>query len=225
MTHSQYQKILIEIAEAAKKCGRNPDEVKLVAVTKTVEWGQVQPLYHAGHRDFGENRVVDALNKQFVAPDDCRWHFIGTLQSNKVRKVLGKFALIHSVDSVALAKKISEVSQEMGKVTPILLQVNVSGEGTKHGLSREEWKQHFCEVIDLPGIKVEGLMTMAPETNDINVIRKTFSGLRNFRDELVKLCRHKIELKELSMGMSGDFKIAIEEGATIVRIGSALFGG
>jgi pyridoxal phosphate enzyme (YggS family) len=195
--------------------GRDPNDVQIVAVTKGVAWKDVLPLYQLGHRDFGENRVADALAKQAEAPPDCRWHFIGTLQMNKVRKVGGKFTLIHSVDSVALAQKLSEVSVEMGVVTSILLQVNISGETTKHGLSAEQWKAAFDEVLALPGLQIKGLMTMAPAEGDEQVVRNCFKGLRLLRDEL--------RLDQLSMGMSGDFRLAIEEGATMIRVGSALF--
>lgn len=222
MDHSHYQKVLKEIASAAKGCGRNPAEVRLVAVTKTVDWELALPLYAAGQRDFGENRVADALEKKGVAPNDCRWHLIGTLQSNKVRKAVGNFVLIHSVDSVELAKKISDVSLEQGIVTEVLLQANVSGEGTKHGLSAGEWTEHFHEVLALPGIKIKGLMTMAPETDNQEIIRSCFRGLRLLRDSLQTQLPGS-DLKELSMGMSSDFKIAIEEGATLLRIGTALW--
>lgn len=219
---NQYQNVLKEIAAAAKGCSRDPSNIRLIAVTKTVDWEKVLPLYEAGQRDFGENRVVDALEKKGSAPDDCRWHLIGTLQSNKVRKVVGNFVLIHSVDSVELAKKISDVSLEQGIVTEVLLQANVSGEGTKHGLSAGEWMEHFHEVLAFPGIQVKGLMTMAPETDDKEIIRNCFSELRLLRDAL-QTRFPTADLRELSMGMSSDFKIAIEEGATLLRIGSALW--
>ena len=217
-----YLKILDEISRTARSCGRDPADIKLVAVTKTVGWDKILPLYDAGQRDFGENRVSDALEKKVIAPKDCRWHLIGSLQSNKVRKAIGNFVLIHSVDTPELAKKLSDASVEAGVVTSILLQVNISGEGSKHGLSAGEWIVKFQDIHHLPGIKIEGLMTMAPMTEDLGTIRSCFRGLRELRDEMKKLYP-TTPLKELSMGMSGDFKIAIEEGATLVRIGSALF--
>lgn len=215
LNNEKYTQIKEEISEAAVAAGREPESIKLVAVTKGQSWENVAPLYTAGQRDFGESRVEEAFDKQIIAPADCRWHFIGNLQSKKVRKVIGKFALIHSVDSLELARKISQCSTEEGTVTSILLEANTSGESSKHGLSPAAWRDCFAEVKELKGIQVEGLMTMAPLTNDEGVIRHCFSELRELRDTL--------QLKELSMGMSRDFKLAIMEGATIVRIGTSLF--
>ena len=137
MTGDNYIRICEEISEAAIRSGREPKEVALVAVTKGVPWEQAAGLYHQGQRDFGENRLQEAFDKQNMAPADCRWHFIGSLQSNKVRKVIGKFVLVHSVDTIELARKLSLCSQEAGVVTSILLQVNTSGEKSKHGMKVE----------------------------------------------------------------------------------------
>lgn len=215
VSSSPYQSIREEIASTAKKCGRDASEISLIAVTKQVDWPTANHLYQEGQREFGENRVKDALEKIKEAPKDCRWHFIGNLQLNKVRKVVGKFALIHSVDSFELAKKISEVSEEMGVVTSILLQANTSGEISKNGLTPDEWKQCFAKVSNLHNLKIEGLMTMAPLVDDQKVIRNCFAELRKLGEAL--------HLTHLSMGMSNDYKIAIEEGATFVRVGTALF--
>lgn len=209
-----YQNVKSQIVEAAQQCGRDPREITLVAVSKGYPWEHVQPLYQAGCRDFGESHVQDALQKMSGANSDIRWHFIGTLQKNKVNKVIGHFFLIHSVDSLELAQKISSSSQEKEVTTPILLQVNTSGESTKHGLTVEEWRRAFEIVIQLPAIRVEGLMTMAPFVQDEATIRRCFERLRKFKEEL--------SLQHLSMGMSNDYKLAIAEGATILRIGSAL---
>lgn len=184
--------------------------VKIVAVSKGCSLEQILALYEVGCRDFGESRVQEALLKIEKAPKDIRWHFIGKLQKNKVRKVIGKFFLIHSVDSFDLAEKISQVSQEMNVVTSILFEVNTSGEPSKSGFKPEE-----VRLINLSGISLKGLMTMAPLTDNIHIIRKTFSDLRLLRD--------KLGLKELSMGMSSDYWIAIEEGATMLRLGSCIF--
>jgi pyridoxal phosphate enzyme (YggS family) len=188
-----------------------PKNVKLVAVTKNVPVEDISLVYELGCRDFGENRVQDALPKIEELPPDIRWHFIGTLQKNKVKKVVGNFALIHSVDSVELAQEISK----QGIDTSILLQVNTSGEESKQGFTEDEFRRDLAMIQKMPYIQVKGLMTMAPLTEDVDQIRMCFRRLRELRDEL--------GLKELSMGMSHDYKIAIEEGATIVRIGSAIF--
>jgi pyridoxal phosphate enzyme (YggS family) len=211
-----YQRLLAHIAEVALKCGRDPAEIKLVAVSKGFSWEHVDPAYRAGCRDFGENRIQEALPKIDSAPEDIRWHLIGTLQKNKVKMAVDTFALIHSVDSIELAVKISEAAQEAGEVCSILLQVNTSGEVSKHGLSEAEWERHLPALLTMPRLRIEGLMTMAPMTEDIPLIRRCFANLRQMRDRL------KLP-PTLSMGMSHDYSIAIEEGATLLRIGSALF--
>lgn len=216
-----YAHVKREISVAAQKAGRDPSSITLVAVTKTVPWEKISRLYELGQRDFGESRVVDALNKIAEAPKDCRWHMIGTLQSNKVRKVLGNFVLIHSVDTPALAKKISDVSHEMNITTEILLQVNTSGESSKHGLAPESWLPAIEEVFSYPHLKISGLMTMAPLVEDEKLVRKCFADLRLFRDKLAQMTKHPLPI--LSMGMSHDFAWAIAEGATHVRIGTALW--
>lgn len=214
--------LLKEIATLARDAGRDPTEITLIAVTKNYPLEHVLPAYHSGCRHFGENRVQEALSKIEEAPSDLHWHLIGTLQKKKVPKVIGKFALIHSVDTPNLAQKISICSEEKGLITPILLQVNTSGEETKHGLSQDQWRQALDQIIPLPGIRLDGLMTMAPYTDDTDDIRACFKALRLFRDELQPTIP---TLRHLSMGMSHDYPIAIAEGATLLRIGSALFGG
>ena len=220
---SPYQAIKKEIELSARRCGRNPDEITLVAVTKQVTWQTASKLYDQRQRDFAENRVPEALAKQAEAPQDCRWHFIGPLQTNKLRKFAGKFAFIHSVHDEDLAEKLARVGRDMGISIPILLQANTSGETTKQGLNAESWKACFEKVMSLEGLSVKGLMTMAPLTNDEDAIRKCFRGLRILRDELRIISGNQADLLHLSMGMSHDFKIAIEEGATLLRIGTALF--
>lgn len=192
-------------------------DITLVAVTKHHSVQEIKDLYDAGCRVFGENKLQEALPKIQEMPADCSWHMIGTLQKNKVRKAIESFMLIESVDNPELAEKISSVSQELGQVTPVLLQVNVSEEKSKHGLSINDWKEAYPRVKELPGIRIDGLMTMAPFIDDKPYIRRCFSRLRRLRDELPGIGHH------LSMGMSHDYKEAIAEGATIVRIGSLLF--
>lgn len=218
-----YHRVQEEIATAAQRCGRDPADILLVAVSKGHNWEQVQPAYEAGCRNFGENRLQEALPKISEAPQDVQWHFIGTLQKNKVVKVIHNFSLIHSVDNLELAQKISECSSELGKTTRILLEVNTSGEPTKHGLNTEQWSQVFDTVLALPGIRLEGLMTMAPLTDDEKRIGKCFADLRIFRERLALRAGDKASLQHLSMGMSHDYPLAIAEGATIVRIGTAIF--
>lgn len=183
------------------------NKAKLVAITKGHPWDECRFLYESGLRNFGENRLQEALSKMNEAPQDAKWHFIGTLQKNKVSKVVGKFDLIHSVDSFDLAEKISST----GKAS-ILLQVNIRHQ---HGFTPEELRESFSDLLALPNLSIQGLMTMAPNTNDNTLIRNTFRTLRLLKEEL--------GLKELSMGMSQDWQIALEEGATLLRIGSLLF--
>lgn len=214
---SNYNRLLDSIAEEASKCGRTRQEIELVAVTKNHSAEEVLSLYEAGCRLFGENRLQEALPKVASLPPDCDWHMIGTLQKNKVRKAVEAFAMIESVDTAELATKISVVSCELGIVTPILLEVNVSQESSKHGLSVYGWKSAYEGLCDLPGICLEGLMTMAPFTEDRAFIRRCFAQLRKLREELPGIGQH------LSMGMSHDYVEAIAEGSTILRVGSRLF--
>ena len=217
-----YKKVCDQIHDKAIGCGRDPSEITLVAVTKNIPWDRIVPVYNAGCRDFGENRLQEAMSKQADSHEDVNWHFIGTLQKNKVRKVIERFVLIHSVDTPELAYKIAECSLERGITTKILLEVNTSGERSKHGLSSDEWRKAFEEVVAMKGISIEGLMTMASFVEDEKVIRQSFASLRLLRDELYAFFKVPTFL-HLSMGMSHDFPIAIEEGATLLRIGSAIF--
>jgi PLP dependent protein len=218
-----YRRIKDSIAEAAYKCGRNPEDIQLVAVTKGHPWNDIKPLYAAGCRDFGESRLQEALPKIENAPEDIQWHLIGTLQKNKVLKALESFALIHSVDSYELAVKISDCSREEGTAARILLQVNTSGETTKRGFSVESLKKNFEKVYGLPAIQVEGLMTIAPLVDDERIVRHCFARLWNLRDELIIYGKEGMLLPHLSMGMSRDYPWAIQEGATLLRIGTAIF--
>lgn len=211
----RYQQLQEDIAFCAKKAGRSKAEITLICATKGRTLQQVQMAYAAGAREMGESRVQEALPKMAQLPSDIHWHWIGTLQGNKVNKVVGEVSWIHAVDTPYLAKKISEASQNKGVTTHILLQVNTSGEKTKHGWSIEEWRPHVEYVRALPNIVLEGLMTMAPLNEPVEVIRACFASLRIFAKEL--------KLVHLSMGMSHDYQIAIQEGATFLRIGSLLF--
>ncbi|MEI8124678.1 MAG: YggS family pyridoxal phosphate-dependent enzyme [Parachlamydiaceae bacterium] len=222
MKNDPYIILKEQITAAAQASGRLSNDITLVAVTKTIPWENCSRLYDCGQRDFGEGRLAEALKRKEVAPPDCRWHFIGTLQSNKVRKAIGQFALIHSVDTLPLARKIAQCSIEAELTTKILLQVNVSMEASKHGFSIEELKQNYEEIVSLKGISVEGLMTMAPAGATEDEARYCFASLRHFRDELKERSPPTAPMNELSMGMSQDFLQAIAEGATIVRVGSRL---
>ena len=218
-----YQRLVDEVKTIAQKCQRNPDEIKIVAVSKQQPLDAILNVYRSGCLDFAENRVDEALVKILEAPKEIRWHFIGTLQKNKVSKVIGHYQLIHSVDSIELAKKISMSSEALNLKTNILLQVNTSGELSKHGFSIDSCLANIEELLGLNGIKIQGLMTMAPFVEDEKIIRSCFSKLRELRDEINQKVDQSQKLVHLSMGMTNDYPLAIAEGATLLRIGSKIF--
>lgn len=211
-----------KIAEAASRTGRHPADVELVAVTKTFPVEVIREAVEAGHRLFGENRVQELLSKQPDLPASLRWHLIGHLQSNKVRKVLPAVEAIHSVDSLELAQDINRVAAEVGQFPKIYLEVNVAAEASKHGFSPKQLECVLEDLLRLDRLEIEGLMCVPPVSAEPEDSRKHFIFLREFRDRLEKLAG--IPFPKLSMGMSGDYGIAVEEGATVVRVGSAIFG-
>ena len=218
----RYEAVRRQVADAADHCGRHPEEVTIVAVTKTVGIEEIRAALAAGIRDLGENRVQEFLGKYGLFPE-ARWHFIGTLQTNKVKDVVGRAHLIHSVDSAKLLSHIDRRATEAGVVQPVLLQVNVSGEASKHGFTPDTLPEALEEAAAMDSVEVRGLMTMAPFA-PAEEVRWVFRELREVRDSLHARVADRVELTELSMGMSGDFRVAVEEGATIVRIGRAIFG-
>jgi len=211
------------LAPIRQAIGSQP--VKLIAVTKTATTAQIEEAFQLGVTEFGENRIQNAQKRRADLPPavatNSKWHFIGHLQTNKVKQVVGEFALIHSVDSLRLAQEISEASLKKGIVQPVLLQVKVTADPGKSGFSPEELLELFPSLLDLSGIDIQGLMTMAPYTDDRFVWKRCFSGLKELRDQLSG--QHGIALKELSMGMSDDWEEAIACGATMIRLGRAIF--
>jgi pyridoxal phosphate enzyme (YggS family) len=231
-------RVQARIANAARRVGRAPDEITLVAVTKTHPADVIQTAYQAGLRDFGENRVEEAstkiplLQERLLSSDQPRWHMVGHLQRRKVRLALALFDLIHAVDTLRLAERINRVAEELGKVVPVLLEVNVSGEASKYGFDlsaaggREARAAFWADVegiLALPYLRPRGLMTMAPIVPDPEQARPVFGALRALRDDLNRRFP-QANWRELSMGMTDDFEVAIEEGATMVRIGRAILG-
>ncbi len=213
------------IAAAAHRAGRDAGEVTLVAVSKTVPAGIVRQAYAVGQRHFGENRVQEAEGKLTELADlaDVHWHLIGHLQTNKVKPALGLFHFIESVDSLHLARSLSRHAVAQERVAHVLLEVNVVGEASKYGFSLPEVPKAAEEIVGLPNLKVEGLMTVAPMVTDPEEVRPVFRRLRGLRDELQKRMPAS-RWEHLSMGMTDDFEVAVEEGSTIVRVGRAIFG-
>ncbi len=212
------------IADAAKTAGRDAGSVRLLAVSKTFPAADVLEALAAGQFEFGENRVQELETKVPVCGPETVWHLIGHLQSNKAEKAVGLAEYIHSIDSVKLLDRINAAAEKRGKRQKLLLEVNVSGEESKFGLSDYDALRKTAEhALGLANVQLLGLMTMAPLDADDAVLHATFSGLREFRDRLER--EFSVRLPELSMGMSHDYSVAIAEGATIVRIGTAIFGG
>jgi len=210
------------IAAAARKAGRDPLAVKLVAVSKTVDLERIKEARDAGQKIFGENYLQEARGKIEALGEAASWHFIGHLQSNKAKAAVALFDLIHGVDSLKLARALDAAAARTDKVQDILIQINLGGEETKSGASPDAAPALLREIARLPHLRVAGLMTMPPWFTDPEVVRPYFRGLRELRERLLPL--EICPLPELSMGMSGDFEAAIEEGATLVRIGTAIFG-
>lgn len=209
--------------DAAVKSGRVSAEIQLVAVSKTHPVEAICEAMEAGQRVFGENRVQEFLGKVPLVPASAEWHFIGHLQKNKIRKILPVTTLIHGVDSLELAQGIDRIAEELGLRPRILLEVNVAGEDSKFGFASDALRSQIGSILELPHLQVEGLMTVPPPSPDPESVRPCFVRLRDLRDALS--AESGTPLPILSMGMSGDFEVAIEEGATLVRVGTALFGG
>ena len=209
----------------AAKClefKRNPEEIRLIAVSKFFGIDAINETRRLGIADFGENKAQELRDKYEILGDKVTWHFIGTLQRNKVKYAVKATSYIHSVDSQILADEVNKEARKLNKVQNILLEVNTSSEESKSGLTEKEEVINLVKhCSSLQNIKLIGLMTIAPFTDDTKIIRKSFADLRNLKDEINQ---NGFELKELSMGMTNDYEIAIEEGATMLRIGSAIFG-
>lgn len=212
------------ITQAARRAGRSPDEITLIAVSKTKPVEMIKEIYDAGIRDFGENKVQEISAKSAVLPSDIRWHMIGHLQRNKVKQVIDKACLIHSVDSMRLALQISEEAQKKGITVPILLEVNIAGEESKYGFTAAETAEVLPDIASLGGITVRGLMTSAPFVNDPEENREYFRLMKQLCVDLKAQNIDNTNMDYLSMGMTNDFEVAVEEGATHVRVGTAIFG-
>ena len=211
-----------EILEAAAKAGRGPGEIELVAITKAHPAEKVREAIDAGQRLFGESRVQEARAKIPELPSSLRWHFVGHLQKNKIRHALPLFEMIHSVDSLALAQDMNRIAEQEGLHPRVLLEVNVAGEGSKFGFTPDKLREQMEGLLALPRLSILGLMCIPPIANEAAASRKYFVQLRELRDSLQT--EFRVDLTQLSMGMTQDFWIAVEEGATLVRVGTAIFG-
>ena len=221
----QLKKVNERIQQAAEACGRNAQSVRLVAVSKTVAPEMVREAIEAGVTTLGENYVQEAREKsKALVQYSVSWHFIGHLQSNKAKYAVRLFDLIHTVDSLKLARELDEQAAKVGKIQQILVQVNISGEDTKSGIATNETTDLIVAISQMNHLSVQGLMTMPPYFYQPEKVRPFFAALRKLRDEINGRGIPNVSMTELSMGMTGDFEVAIQEGATLVRIGTAIFG-
>lgn len=212
------------VANACVKSNRPKEDVTLIAVSKTKPVSMLREVYDAGCRHFGENKVQELLDKYEVMPDDIKWHMIGHLQRNKVKYIVDKVFLIHSVDSLRLAEEISKEAVKNQLTVSILIEVNVAEEKTKFGTTMEETERLIREISLLPGISIKGLMTIAPYVENPEENRKYFARLKQLSVDISKKNIDNVSMNVLSMGMTGDYAVAIEEGASYVRVGTGIFG-
>jgi pyridoxal phosphate enzyme (YggS family) len=216
------ERVREQIAQAAAKVGRAAGEIELVAITKTHAAEKVHEAIQAGQSLFGESRVQEARAKIPELPSAIRWHFVGHLQKNKIRHALPLFEMIHSADSLALAQEVNRIAEEEGMHPRVLLEINVAGEGSKFGFTPDQLHEQMEELLALPRLSILGLMTIPPLSEEPEASRKYFVQLRELRDRLQT--EFRVDFAQLSMGMTQDYAVAVEEGATLVRVGTAIFG-
>ena len=224
MIKENLEQVRENINKACENANRGSENVTLIAVSKTKPVSMLMEAYECGCREFGENKVQELVDKYDVMPKDIKWHMIGHLQRNKVKYIVGKTALIHSVDSLKLAREISKEALKKQVQVSILIEVNIAGEDTKFGVKPEETEALVREIALLPGIKIEGLMTIAPYVDDPEENRQYFEQLRQLSVDIIHKNVDNISMNVLSMGMTGDYMVAIEEGASFVRVGTGIFG-
>lgn len=224
MIENNLKEVSERIGAACGRAGRSREDVTLVAVSKTKPVSMLMEAYAAGVRDFGENRVQEILEKAPLLPDDIRWHMIGHLQTNKVRQVIDKVVLIHSVDSVALARQIEKEAAKRDLVVHILLEVNVAGEESKFGFSVDEAEEAAVQIAEFAHVRIDGLMTIAPFVENSEENRNVFQKLFQLSVDIRRKNIDNVKMDVLSMGMTGDFETAVEEGASVIRVGAGIFG-
>ena len=219
-----FQSVEARIQAACDRAGRSRKEVTLIAVSKTKPVEMLQTIYDAGSRDFGENKVQEMCDKIEQLPTVIRWHMIGHLQTNKVKYIVGRVSLIHSVDSLHLAQEIEKQAAKLDVIVPILIEVNIAEEESKFGIHKEETISLVREVAALPHIRIQGLMTIAPYVENPEDNRAYFRGIKQLSVDIARENIDNVSMDCLSMGMTGDYEVAIEEGATMVRVGTGIFG-
>ena len=224
MLKDNYEAVKNNIEQACMRSNRDLSEVTLIAVSKTKPVPMLQEIYDAGARDFGENKVQELCQKYEELPQDIRWHMIGHLQRNKVKQVVGKAALIHSVDSYRLAQEISLQAQKQNITVPILIEVNIAKAESKFGIAKADTLQLVQEIAELPNLTIQGLMTIAPFVDDPEDNRLYFREIKQLSVDIKNKNIDNVTMDVLSMGMTNDYEVAIEEGATIVRVGTGIFG-
>lgn len=213
-----------KVNAACERAGRNRADVTLIAVSKTKPVEMLQEVYDAGAREFGENKPQELKEKYPQLPTDIRWHMIGHLQTNKIKYIIDRACMIHSIDSVHLAEAVSNEAIKRNLVMPVLVEVNVAKEDTKFGIMPEATEEFIRQISVLPGIRVQGLMTIAPFTDNAEENRVHFAALRKLFVDIKEKNIDNVNMCDLSMGMTGDYEVAIEEGATMVRVGTGIFG-
>lgn len=224
MLKDKYDKVQADIDEVCRDVDRNRSEVTLIAVSKTKPLPMLQEIYEHGCRDFGENKVQELVDKYEAMPKDIRWHMIGHLQRNKVKYIVDKVALIHSVDSVRLAEEIQKEAVKKNVDVNILIEVNVAEEETKFGLHTEETIEMIRQIAGFDHIHIKGLMTIAPYVENAEENRQHFVKLKQLSVDIMQKNIDNVTMDVLSMGMTGDYKVAVSEGATLVRVGTGIFG-
>ena len=212
------------ISETCKKVNKNHEEVTLIAVSKTKPVSILKEAYDSGIRDFGENKVQEILEKYDKLPTDIRWHMIGHLQRNKVKYIIDKVSLIHSVDSLRLAEEINKEAAKHHLIMPILIELNIAGEESKFGLSYAECEEMILAISKLPNIAIKGLMTVAPFVENAEDNRQYFKNMKQLSVDIMNKNIDNVDMRILSMGMTGDYVVAIEEGSNMVRVGTGIFG-
>lgn len=224
MIAEQLQEVRQEIQNACRRSNRNPEEVTLIAVSKTKPVSMIEEAIAAGQTVFGENKVQELCSKYEVLPQNLHWHLIGHLQRNKVKYIADKAELIHSVDSLRLAETINQEGEKHGRIVPILIEVNVAGEESKFGVSVEDTVSLITEISQLPYVRIQGLMTIAPYVENPEENRQIFRKLKQLSVDIKEKNINNVYMDILSMGMTNDYQVAVEEGATMVRVGTGIFG-